>query len=591
MQTWMKLTAVATSCWSALAWGQVEYHINIDQPQHHLAQVEAKFPQVSTDTFEFHLPNWRTGRYLLLPLADGVRSMSVVDSNGEPLEWKKTARGSWLVQVDEPTQVTVRYQLHADQLGDRSRHIDDSHAFLDASGVFVYNPEFRDQPLEVSLTVPESWRSVAGMDSPKAHHFTAPNYDVLIDSPIETGEHQSFEFTVDGKDYELLFWGQGNYDVEQTLEDLKKLVAQGPGIWGGYPYDRYVFMIHATSGARGATEHLNSTVIQRTRDSFAERKDYISFMSTASHEYIHTWNVKAYRPQAMAPYDYQQENYSRLLWLAEGSTSYLQNQLLLTAGVITIDEFLADVAKRIERSEATPGREIQSVADASFDNWIATGGDYARNHSVNIYNEGYLASWSLEMAIIERTQAEKNYKDLHRYLYEQHRLPKGYSEQDVKVGLKRITGVAFDDWWQQAIDSPNSLDFDAILAQVGLQRKASSKPERVDYGFELKADQGTGLLTHVRRDGPAWQAGLTKGDRVIAIDGQWLKPGKWSSKLKQLSADKPVTFSYFRRDTLMTAMVHPSTKSAEKLKLEPVAQPTDAQKAAFTAWAGIDWPW
>ncbi|TMN94298.1 peptidase M61, partial [Pseudoalteromonas sp. S407] len=99
------------------------------------------------------------------------------------------------------------------------------------------------------------------------------------------------------------------------------LVKTGDVIWDDYPYQRYVFMVHSTSGARGATEHLNSTIIQRHRDKFAKREDYLGFIATAAHEFIHTWNVKAYRPEGLVPYDYLAPNYSRLLWLAEGSTS------------------------------------------------------------------------------------------------------------------------------------------------------------------------------------------------------------------------------------------------------------------------------
>ena len=110
-------------------------------------------------------------------------------------------------------------------------------------------------------------------------------------------------------------------------------------MWDDYPFERYVYIVHATSGVRGATEHLNSTVIQLPRFKFRERKDYLRFISTASHEFIHTWNVKAYRPAQIAKYDYQQEKVTDLLWLAEGSTSYFQNQLLLSGGIMKPKEF------------------------------------------------------------------------------------------------------------------------------------------------------------------------------------------------------------------------------------------------------------
>ncbi|WP_417347331.1 M61 family metallopeptidase [Ferrimonas sp.] len=572
------------------AQAQVQYGVELTQPQHHLATITAEFPRQQAGNFEFQLPDWRTGRYQLLPLADGIRRLEVTDADGHPLPVIKVNRSRWAVTLTEATKVSVRYQLYANELGDRTRHIDDSHAYLDASATFVYSPELRDQPVSVSLSVPGSWRSVSGMVSPEPHRFTADNYDVLVDSPIETGEHSSQSFRQDGRDYEVVFWGEGNYDQQQIIEDLQKLVAEGGKLWGGYPFERYVFMVHATSGASGATEHLNSTVIQRPRYRFHKRKDYVGFLSLASHEFIHTWNVKAYRPQGLVPYDYQSENYTRLLWLAEGSTSYFQKQLLLSAGLISPQEFLEDLAKRIERSETKPGAQVQSVAQASVDNWIATGGDYARNHSVNIYSEGYLASLSLDLEMIRRSDAKHHYRQLHRYLYEHHRLPKSFSEQDVLAGLKAVTGSDFSDWWQQTIDSPFQPDFDAMLTQLGLERAPQEKPEQVDLGLEITEEKGLAKVTHVRREGAAWQGGVTTGDQLVAINGMRLLPSQWQDRLSELPLDTPVTLTLFRRDRLMELAIKPGTQQAGKLKLQPMIDASEAQRRAFEAWAGVKWP-
>ncbi|TKB49449.1 M61 family metallopeptidase [Ferrimonas sediminicola] len=586
----MRFALCALTLAALPAAGQVQYRIDMTQPQHHQATVTARFPAAQPGHFEFQLPDWRTGRYQLLPLADGLRRVEVTDAGGRPLEVTKVARSRWRVTLPEATDVSVRYQLYANELGDRTRHIDDSHAYLDASATFVYNADLRDQPVSVFLSVPERWRSVSGMASPEPHRFTAANYDVLVDSPIETGLHSSQRFRQEGREYEAVFWGEGNYDERQIAEDLQKLVAEGGRLWGGYPFERYLFMIHATGGASGATEHLNSTVIQRPRYRFHKRKDYVGFLSLTAHEFIHTWNVKAYRPRGLVPYDYQGENYTRLLWLAEGATSYFQKQLLLPAGLISVEEFLEDLAGRIERSEARPGRQVQSVAEASFDNWIATGGDYARNHSVNIYSEGYLASLSLDLEMIRRSEARHSFRDLHRYLYEHHRLPLGFDEQDVLTGLKEITGEDFSGWWQQTIDTPFEPDFDAMLTQLGLERVPQQQPDRAELGLELKEERGLARVTHVRRDGPAWRAGLTTADCLVAIDGMRLRPDQWQDRLGEMAVGRPVVLTLFRRDRLIELKVTPTSTPADALKLRPLAGASTAQRRAFEAWAGVAWP-
>ncbi|MCH1920461.1 PDZ domain-containing protein [Shewanella sp. A3A] len=570
------------------AFADVMYNIDIDQPEHHLAKVTVSFPQTHESQLKVNLPVWRTGKYAVLPLADGVRNFVAKDEQGQPLTWQRTASGEWQVAVTAPTKVTVSYQLYANELGQRVRHIDGTHAYLDASGVMMYSPSFRHEPVQVGLKVPAGWQSYSGMAAgAEPHSFTAPNYDVLIDSPIETGISHHRRFNADGKQYDLVVWGEGNYDLEQMVADLKKVTLASQQIWQGYPFERYLFIVHATSGARGATEHINSTVIQLPRFNFREREDYLRFISTAAHEFVHTWNVKAYRPAGLVPYDFQQENMSDLLWMAEGSTSYFQNQLLLRAGIMTPKEFLEDVAKRIDRNQHTPGREQQSVAETSLNEWVAGGGDYARNHSVNIYSEGYLVSMALDHQLLEDSKLKVSYRDLQQSLYQDFRLPKGYNAADVRELLQQLSGKDYSDWWKTNVNTPISYDFDKLLANAGLRIDAGDK-QQADFGMQLASDSLK--LSWVERNGAAWQAGIAAGDELVAIDGIKVTPKSFAKRVQDFKAGDKVTISLFVNDTLQTKQLTVASAAKDKLALKAVANPSRAQKAFFKAWLGLEWP-
>ncbi|WP_394200504.1 M61 family metallopeptidase [Shewanella waksmanii] len=589
----MKLAAVlilfVTGLFSVNTRAQVSYHIDLTEPEHHLAQVTVSFPKADSEVLDINLPVWRTGKYQVLPLGDVIRYFTATDSQGQPLDWQRTASGQWRVQLPEPTAVTVNYQVYANKLGQRVSHINDSHAYLDASGVFVYSPSYRDEPLQVDLTVPSHWQSYSGMISgQQPHQFKALNYDVLVDSPIETGISQHRQFSADGRDYELVVWGEGNYNLDDMVKDLTALSGQANAIWSDYPLERYVYMVHATSGARGATEHLNSTVIQRPRFSFRERKDYLGFIKTASHEFIHTWNVKAYRPQGLVPYNYQQEGITELLWIAEGSTSYFQSQLLLRAGVITAKEFLVDLATRVESSLNTPGRAVQSIAQASANQWVSSGGDYAKNHSANIYSEGFIASWALDFSLIKDTKLQRSYRDVHQALYQQHRIPLGYSVEDVQAILQQVSGKDYQTWWQQHINQPLVLDYPKLLAQAGLAISYSDEEQQVDAGFTARS--GSLVLEHVALHGPAWKAGIVHGDEIIAINGLRVTAKGLKQRLADFKAGDSIDVLLFSDDKLKRVSLPLGSKPKGDLKLVSVDNPSRAQKAFFKAWAGIDWP-
>ncbi|PCI59568.1 MAG: peptidase M61 [Gammaproteobacteria bacterium] len=566
--------------------------ITISDPVHHLAQVNLTFEPSKKNTLEFKLPTWRTGRYEILKLANGIRDFSVIDQSGNKVPWHKTDKSTWQVNNVIGKQLSLSYQLYANQLGKRTRHIDDSHAYLDASAVFMYTPSQRDAGYTVNLSVPKTWRSVSGLKQGKnKQQFLAENYDVLVDSPIETGIHKSVSFNVDGRDYQVIIWGEGNYDLEQIRQDLKILVKQPSKIWHDYPFSRYVFMVHATSGERGATEHVNSTIIQRSRYAFSSRKDYLGFLSTAAHEFVHTWNVKQYRPQGLYPYDYQQENYTSLLWLSEGSTSYLQSQLLMRGELMTSSEYLKELAKRITGYLHKPGRESQTVAQASFDNWISEGGDYGQNNSVNIYSEGFLVSWLLDFDLLSRTKLQKSYRDVHHLLYKNYRLPHAFSEDDVQSVLEQLTQHNYSQWWQANVHNYPQVDFNRLLAKAGLT---------MGYGDEEKVKTWSGIKTKVHKNGleiigieknsPAWQAQLALNDIIIAVDGLRINEKDLKKRLANFQSQDQIKITLFRRDQLMTKKITLAELPKEKLTIKPLEDVTKKQKSFFKAWTGLTFP-
>ncbi len=572
----------------------VSVDITIDQPQHHYAKITINYEKFATKEVNFHLPTWRTGRYQIINLANGIREFSATDSQGNVLPWKKSDKDTWQVQGTLNKNVQISYQVYANQLGQRTRHIDDSHAFIDASTVVMYTEVVREQKHIVNLNVPANWHSVSGLEpGDNAHQFVAKDYDILVDSPIETGVNEHHKFNVEGRDYELVIWGKGNYDSAKMVEDLKVLVQQSKYIWQGYPFKRYVFMVHATSGARGATEHLNSTIIQTSRFKFSERIDYLRFISTAAHEFVHTWNVKQYRPKGLVPYDYQKENYSTLLWLSEGSTSYLQNQLLLRGNLMTSKEFLESLAKRITGHIHKPGRQSQTVAEASFDKWLDESGDYGNNHSVNIYSEGFLVSWLLDFSIMEKTALEKSYRDVHNSLYQNYKLPKSFDEKDLLTILKEVTNESYKAWWQENIHGYAQIDFNILLAKAGLTMSYGDKDKAKQVawaGINTKQVTNGLQIISVEKNSPAWKAGLTLDDIIVAVDALRLVDKDLTTRLKNFKPKDRMSITFFRRDELVTRMIILGEIPKNKLKVVPLEDVSDEQKAFFKHWTGLAFP-
>lgn len=589
--------ALACALGSATAHADVNYQIKITNAAQHLAEVSIDFPAAKGNTLDVQMPIWRTGRYEVLNLGKNVRQFKATNSKGQPLTFAKTDKGTWQIKTKAGEAIKVSYEIFANALGERTQHIDDTHAYLDASGVLMYAAPFRSQPITVKLDTPANWVSRSGMDKGNCDHcFVAPNYDVLIDSPIETGEHEFHQFDVDGRSIELAIWGRGNYNGKKMAEDLKKIVVETKKTLGEFPFKkRYLFIVHATDGAGGATEHLNSTVIQRPRWAYFPRKEYVSFLKTAAHEFVHTWNVKAYRPKEMVPYEYQKENYTRLLWIAEGNTSYLESLVTLRAGIQTRDEYLEDLSKALLAYEHQPGRFQQSAAESSFDAWIDAGGERARNASVNIYSKGLLLGNAIDIEVRRQTNGAKGLEHVHQYLYAHHTVDKGgYGEADVRTALKSVTGNDWSAWWTKYVDGIGEIPFPELLKNVGLKYtieagKDDEQKEEWFTGLRTREAGDFPLVTEVERDSPAWKAGIVAGDTLIAANGLRLTNKDLNDRLWTVQ-QTPIKLSVFRRDELKELAFAPTKQVKGKAKLKALDDANDQQKALNSKWLGVDWP-
>ncbi len=595
-KNFIRSLAITCSILASSAFADVQYHIKISNPAQHLAEVSINFPAVEGKSLNVQMPIWRTGRYEVLNLGKNVRQFTATNAKGKTLDFAKTDKGTWEVKTQPGDTVKITYEVYANALGERTQHIDDTHAYLDASGILMYAAPFRSQPIKVSLDTPKSWISRSGMDKGNCDHcFVAKNYDVLIDSPIETGEHEFHSFDVDGHTIELAIWGRGNYDGKKMAIDLKKIVEGGRQLFGAYPFKRYLFIVHATDGVGGATEHLNSTVIQKPRWGFAPRKEYLNFLRTAAHEFVHTWNVKAYRPKEMVPYEYQKENYSRLLWMAEGNTSYFEELLTLRAGIQTRDEMLEEFAKVMNAYEHQPGRFQQSAAESSFDTWIDAGGERARNASVNIYSKGMLLATAIDIEIRRQTKGSKGFEHVHQYLYQHHTVDKGgYSEANVRTALKFVTGNDWSAWWAKYVDSTGEIPFAELLNHVGMRYlvEGGKEDEQKEEWFTGWRTRDTGdhpVVIEVERDSPAWKAGVVAGDILVAANGLRLTPKDINDKL-WLSQQLPIKLSVFRRDELREISLTPTRQTKGKAKLKASDTANDEQKALNASWLGVAWP-
>ena len=335
---------------------KIEYQVAMPEPQNHLFEVTLQLSNYSSPALDLKLPVWTPGSYLVREYAKHLQDFRAFAAN-QPLSWRKVGKNHWQVETKSVSQVMIKYRIFANELTVRTNHLDPSHGYFNGAATFFRIPGLDKQEINVTIIPPSPhWGVTTGLPPvpQKENTFLAADFDTLVDSPFEIGNHQLHHFEALGKPHELAIWGHGNLKPHRVIADLQRIITVEADMFGGLPYDRYIFFVHLFAQAYGGLEHKNSCCLIYPRFGFRDREKYERFMQLAAHEFFHLWNVKRIRPKALEVFDYDRENYTPSLWFCEGATSYYDLLIPYRAGIYSVTTYINNLSKDITKHEQTP---------------------------------------------------------------------------------------------------------------------------------------------------------------------------------------------------------------------------------------------
>lgn len=590
--------AVLTFCVVSKA-EPIRYVVKIPQPLTHYAEVEATFP-AGPRSFEVFLPVWTPGSYLVREFARNIEDFRVI-SAGATLGGK-TRKNRWRIDADEGQPVVIKYRLYCREMSVRTNWIDENFALLNGAAAFVTDVNRKGSEYEVKLELPSGWRTaISGMPAAGVNGFQASDYDTLVDSPILAGNPALHEFQVAGVPHVLVNQGEGPlWDGARATGDTQKIVEQNLRMWGSLPYSRYVFL-NLIVDAGGGIEHKNSFTIMTSRYATRTRKAYLDWLGLVSHEYFHAWNVKRLRPVELGPFDYENETYTRSLWIAEGFTEYYSGLNVRRAGLATDAEYLgagppnevwpASLSSLIESLQTTPGRLVQPIEAASYDAWIKLyrPDENTPNTAISYYVKGALVAWLLDAKIRQVTGDSKTLDDLMRAAYAKYSGEHGYSVDEFVALASDVAGTDLQAWLRRILESTEELDYRDALDWFGLEFKPPEPPKKDGHpkawtGIETRTDGGRLIVRSVRRDTPGYKAGLSADDEILAVDGYRVTPDQWAQRLEQYAPGAQIELLASRRDRILRVPLTLEAEPPKRWQLQVSSKATPEQKAHFASW-------
>lgn len=510
---------------------------------------------------EVSLPAWIPGSYLVREFAKSLQELKGRQGK-EAVGLTQLDKHRWQTDCSAGKPLVLTYNVCAYDTSVRTAWLDASRGFFNGPSLClrVHGQEKQPHTLEIASTpATAEWAAATGLTPLKTDRkgfglYVAADYDELVDCPVELGSFWTGRFTACGVAHRFVVAGAApSFDGKRLLADTQKICETAIRFWHGdgkAPFKNYLFMLNAVGDGYGGLEHRNSTALicgRRDLPRLGEARaadGYTTLLGLISHEYFHTWNVKRLRPSEFVELDYSRENYTQLLWFFEGFTSYYDDLLLRRAGLIDDTTYLKLITKTINQVLQTPGRAVQTVAQASFDAWVKyyRQDENTPNATVSYYTKGSLVALCLDLAL--RRENKTNLDDVMRGLWA--RCQGGpMTEGDLRTVLRDLAGRPLDEELARWVHSTAELPLAELLAANGVQLKAETPQWAQRLGIRVGENHSVQIKT-VLRGGTAEKAGMTAGDEWLGIevDGQ----GWRISKLEDVAF-------YAGTETLVTALV------------------------------------
>jgi predicted metalloprotease with PDZ domain len=511
---------------------RIHYRVEAADLHAHLFRVTLHIDRPAAGQ-QVSLPVWIPGSYLVREFSKNLQRLTA-RQDGRAAAVRQIDKCNWQIDCVAGRPLQLSYEVYAFDHSVRAAWLDTQRGFFNGTSVClrVHGQESSVHSLDLAgVKDMPHWHAATGL---KPHQcgkrgfgtYLAADYDELVDCPVEIGPFWSGEFKAGGVPHRLVIAGATeSFDSDRLLADVHKICETEIAFWHDRkrpPHKNYLFLLNAVDDGYGGLEHRNSTALIAARRDLPRLGEsrmsdgYITLLGLISHEYFHTWNVKHLRPAEFASYDYGAENYTQLLWFFEGFTSYYDDLLLRRAGLIDDTSYLKLLNKTINQVLQTPGRQLQSVAQASFDAWVKyyRQDENTANATVSYYTKGAVVALCFDLIL--RKEGRTTLDEVMRALW--HRCKAGpMAEADFAAVLQELGGRSFAREIAAWVHGTRELPLRALLQDHGVTVLEDAAQLQQRLGLRMSEASPLQIKT-VLRGSAAEQAGLAANDEWLAVE-------------------------------------------------------------------------
>ena len=528
--------------------GRIALDVDATDVERGIFQVREMIPVAQSGRMTLLFPKWVPGNHAPTARIERMAGLEV-SVGSRPLRWVRDPVDMHAFHVDVPSgarALDVRFEYLSATSGEDGRVVMTPEMLnLQWFSLVLYPAGHyaRRIAVEPRVTIPDGWQLTTQMDvasrTGSTVSFAPVNLEVLLDSPIFAGRHfRRFDLgTVSGAPAYLDVVADSARFLEAApaaIDAHRRLVAEAVALFGPLPAKRYTFMLALTRELGGiGTEHLASSENTRPPDYLTDWQ----WSPLLAHELVHAWNGKARRPGELWSPDFNQAMRNSMLWLYEGQTQFWGFVLSARSGLMTRDQMLDVFARLAAKHAVQPGRGWRPLDDTGNDAimtrelidepWPSW------HRSLNdSYTEADLIWLEADGLIRELSGGRRSLDDFARSFFtgggERASL---YEYRDVLAGLDRAQPYGWAPFLAARLDSVGRAAPSEWLSRTGYRRVFTDTPtaayvahhtrtNRIDLGFSLGLvlrAGSSGEITEVVWNGPAFEAGIVAGARIVGV--------------------------------------------------------------------------
>jgi predicted metalloprotease with PDZ domain len=555
--------------------GTLKLEVDATDLDRRIFRVRETIPVTGAGPMTLLYPQWVPGGHTPRNPLHGVAGLTI-RANGQPVAWMRDPVEVYAFHVTPPagaTSLEVEFQYLAPTASDQGSIVVTPEALraqwitlaLYPAGYFA-----RRIPVDASIRLPDGWGYGTALETASAAggmvRFKTTDFDTLTDSPLLAGRYfKQVELDTSGKSpVRLDMVADSPEQLAATPEQIEKhreLVRQADKLYGARHFDHYDFLFALSDRLGGiGLEHHRSSEDGTQANYFTDWAKTAPNRNLLPHEYSHSWDGKFRRPADLWTPNLNVPMRDSLLWVYEGQDQYWGYVLGARSGLVTKQQTLDALAMTAATySPGRPGRTWRSVEDTTNDPIIANRRPQAWTswqRSEDYYSEGQLVWLDADTLIREQSGGKKSLDDFARSFFgidDGSWTPVTYTFDDVVAALNKVWPYDWAGFLNARINAVSpKFPLDG-LARGGYRLVFTETPtdfwkdnEGVRKTVDLTYSLGLTLnreanVTSVLWDGPAFKAGLTVGDRIIAVNGIAYDADRLKTAITAAKAGPPVS--------------------------------------------------